>query len=364
MDIKPDNVLVFVHPSIPCGRWKISDFGLSRIKPSESSHIGTTSGGREASYRFSNTLAERYAGSFQPPEVERAKQRKERLIGPECDVWGHGCMLCLVVAYALGKEVLVQDFEDKRSRDGSGSKSNSHEYDFFYRDGGKSINPEVVSWLEDLRRKESLNEIWLGNCIQLIKDILQIEPSSRPSASLIRNRLLDDVVSKIKHAGRGSGFSTPSTVSPADSRFSIPTNANTATATPPLPSTTPYPTDHIKRFKPAFAKIKLPSKQHPIQTAISSYDGYLIFLFERSFYVASIAQLADSWSTTPSKLRGKTAYHYLHPRASGGLTWRRMVLSGSFMILSGWDSSTEERIVCIFMLCILQRSYPFFDMTN
>ena len=348
MDMKPDNILVFVHPSTPCGRWKISDFGLSRIKGSARGKTNTSSGAREASYRFSNTLARRYAGSFQPPEVGISKELNARIIGPECDLWGFGCALSLVVAYVFGKEDLVKDFQCQRSREKSGGKSKSHEHDFFYRDGGRKVNPEVMSWLQDHHRKEGQNEPWVGNCIQLIKDILQIEPSLRPVASVIRKRLLDEVVGRIRHTRRGSENSIPSTSSLADSRVSIHANTITENTRPSLPSSAPYPLEYIRCLKSTFAKIELPSER-PIQTAISSYNGFLVFLFEKSFFIASVAQLAESWNTTQSHLRAKTVDHYYHLEpALEQRKWRSMVLSGSFlMLLSGWDPSTKERVVRI-----------------
>lgn len=351
MDMKPDNVLVFYHPSTPCGRWKISDFGLSRIKPSKQTSDVSSSGARPASYRFSNTLAQRYPGTFQAPEIETAKKTKKRTIGPRCDIWGLGCILILVVAYALGREELVKEFDRERSRGRSNGKSKSLEYDYFYREGGRELKPEVTRWLEGRRHRDGRNEAWLESCIKLIKDILRIEPAMRPAASEIRKRILEEVVGKMGPKSPESDFSSPSTASLVESKSLTHTFTGTAPARSSLQAKIPYPLSDVRYLKSTFAKVKLPSGK-VVQTAISSCDGYLVFLFDRSFYAASVKRLETSqWSATPQSKRATNLDEYvLHETISEHLKWHTMVLSGSFLILSGWDASTKQRVVCATIL--------------
>lgn len=130
------------------------------------------------------------------------------------------------------------------------------------------------------------------------------------------------------------------------------TVTDTAPARTSLPAKIPYPLDHISYLKKFFTKVRLPSG-NVVQTAISSCDGYLVFLFDTSFYAASLKQLEDSqWSATPQSKRATDLDQYLlHETISGHLKWHTMVLSGSFLILSGWDASIKERVVCMPILC-------------
>ena len=89
-DLKPENILVVAEPGAPVGRWKITDFGLSRIKKATDPSTGTISYNHVPSVRASLTSPKRRRGTFQPPEIDKFG---EKVVGPKSDIWSLGCTL-------------------------------------------------------------------------------------------------------------------------------------------------------------------------------------------------------------------------------------------------------------------------------
>ncbi|KAG6985314.1 hypothetical protein G7Y79_00113g101690 [Physcia stellaris] len=170
-DLKPDNILVVAEDGAPVGRWKVTDFGLSGLKAAESkkSLTGTTSYDRISSVRASLTSPKRRRGTFQPPEIDKAG---EKVMGPRSDVWALGCILCLVLMYATGGDSEVEKFQKRRLRQKKTQRSSI------------DIGP--------LETKSRLG-VWTANCVEVIKKMLQIEPTRRPKAKLVEEWLFERV---------------------------------------------------------------------------------------------------------------------------------------------------------------------------
>lgn len=250
-DLKPSNILVFRPQSpddeYPVGMWKITDFGIARLKPKRSrkphtvheeptitpptsptrvthSSIGISSAEdvfynaevpdmlhpdeanhriadrarrfsiQSASSRFSlsKTEAKRDPGRFTAPEVVKLGEKQiDARLG---DVWSFACILSEVLVFSIDR-LLVKDFRDKcfeiNQRD-----------ERFYDEGTKQLKPGIMEWLENISKcRPAAATIWYRDCTQLIEKVLGAkDPGTRPAARDIRVEL-----HKIR---RGMGSST------------------------------------------------------------------------------------------------------------------------------------------------------------
>ncbi|KAH8592625.1 kinase-like domain-containing protein [Bisporella sp. PMI_857] len=109
MDLKLDNILVYLNSSSPVGCWKISDFGISSMSRREDIQITPTQPAlallevpspAQSLARITNTVrtnAKRPPGPFSAPEVELGNE-----VGRSSDIWSFGCILFQVLARAVG----------------------------------------------------------------------------------------------------------------------------------------------------------------------------------------------------------------------------------------------------------------------
>ena len=201
LDLKPENVLVAFPPDsraseAPVGRWKISDFGLSKVEEAvtEGRVIPVAKDDQAASMAPGNIARElsiqpptRGAGAFQPPEVQNTGPVK---VSTRRDVWSYGCILAMVLAFALKGPEEVK--EQTRKRDTSGVD------DFFYRRAHRhsrtpgpsphlsymidaEIKPPVRRWLEQAHRLAGEQHgQWIQHTSDLIFALLDVNVTSRP----------------------------------------------------------------------------------------------------------------------------------------------------------------------------------------
>ncbi|KAL2809085.1 kinase-like domain-containing protein [Aspergillus granulosus] len=125
LDLKPRNVLVYDAYDGDKEIWKITDFGLTRVRNQEHS---STAPGRE--------------GTYLPPECATPTGR----VTTQSDVWSFGCIFSLVVTYMLHGSRGVRKFTEKRGERPEG--------DSFYittRNSTPRISPAVTYWFDQLR---------------------------------------------------------------------------------------------------------------------------------------------------------------------------------------------------------------------
>lgn len=197
LDLKPENILVCfppdVHPdSCPVGQWKITDFGMAKVEESvirqeivpEHQEQDPAPGNvlRDISFQ----PPRRGEGAFQPPEVQTRDKAK---VSTRRDVWSFGCVLAMVLAYALGGPEEVAKQHQFRA---TGSD------DYFYKRGRQSraeprlpapnphrvqaeIKPNVQKWLEDAHLKRgAIHTQWICACSMLILSLLNVDVVQRP----------------------------------------------------------------------------------------------------------------------------------------------------------------------------------------
>ncbi|KAF2182450.1 hypothetical protein K469DRAFT_712032 [Zopfia rhizophila CBS 207.26] len=224
-DIKPENILVFYTDSAdkndkyPVGQWKIADFGLSKIKErrpkdeEQPTGLGASSNlldvdrarqmsrdtdltHRQRTTSVSRTIPKRHPGRYTAPEID--EKGKDQMDARSADVWGLGCVLTEVIAYAIDPGLVKEleyvceqpHFRDRR----------------FYDEETKKVKSQFLDWLSNLSGKSSKKEPttskWIADSVSLIKRILVEEPSDRPTAKTIRNELSGIYKSMSPHKGK------------------------------------------------------------------------------------------------------------------------------------------------------------------
>ncbi|KAG7005607.1 hypothetical protein G7Y79_00018g044140 [Physcia stellaris] len=384
-DLKPDNILVVAEDGAPVGRWKVTDFGLSGLKAAESkkSQTGTTFYDRISSVRASLTSPKRRRGTFQPPEIDKAG---EKVMGPRSDVWALGCILCLVLMYATGGDSEVEEFQRRRLRQKKTQRSSiEYEHDYFYRDN--SINPEVLAPLETKSRLG----VWTANCVEVIKKMLQIEPTRRPKAKLVEEWLFDRVVREIResdvsecsakapapptsleegtqqhHGGHDiSSFhehlALKTTLSSPDLGLPKP-EITTAQSVGPkygLKEWKPYPSIWNPTVSSSFVSFKLDG--HVSQTLLSDSAEYVAFLCKANVYVHTIMLLDEKprWVDRLDRLNKEEVKlsegTCLTIPAPENTVWRGMSFPGAYLALTGFNKEQQD-YVCIYNLSMISSS--------
>ncbi|KGO69019.1 hypothetical protein PITC_078440 [Penicillium italicum] len=200
MDIKPSNILVFLKNV--GGRqeavWKISDFGMSRLKlRSQGREREKDFGGwfvRSQKPRDATTSAasnRRGDGTYIGPE----SLSKNKAMRDKSDVWSLGCILSVVFTYLENGRHGVEEYGSIRL----GHRSADGFDRFFVTDplfGRPKINPAVTLWHDELIKKAKQRSPKEGKAVKsmldyLVHSVLQPEPSKRCNAQQLEDKLLD-----------------------------------------------------------------------------------------------------------------------------------------------------------------------------
>ncbi|KAJ9497557.1 hypothetical protein H2202_006981 [Exophiala xenobiotica] len=197
LDLKPENILVCfppdAHPdSCPVGQWKITDFGMAKI---EQSVVGQeiVQEHQEQDPAPGNVLRDlssqpptRGEGAFQPPEVQIIEKAK---VSTRRDVWSFGCVLAMVLAYALGGPEEVAKQHQSRA-------AGSDDYFYLRRRQPRTearisasilhrvqaeLKPEFQKWLDNApAMRNAIHAEWIGACSQLVLSLLNVDVVQRP----------------------------------------------------------------------------------------------------------------------------------------------------------------------------------------
>ncbi|EPE32291.1 Protein kinase-like (PK-like) [Glarea lozoyensis ATCC 20868] len=202
MDLKPENILIYRHPDHPLGVWKISDFGISRIKElgndqenqvqthiTPDGYLGIPKlGNLRKSPRnlTAHTHAARNSGSWTAPEFHSSPLD----VGRKSDVWPLGCILVLLCALSISP-LELSGLESDLDKLWKTSDYDVQNGDRFYRIGQRGdviLNPWVKTWTQNLSHHTS-GATYLKNCQKLILSALEIDPVRRISSTQLHNGL-------------------------------------------------------------------------------------------------------------------------------------------------------------------------------
>ena len=176
MDLKPANVLIVGDSRSNAGKWMLSDFGISSFKKAGNARVPDTPSIRDVGYSLGfQDMVVRGHGPYQPPEVDL-----ENVDGRKCDVWSFSCIMCDVLAFALGRTEAVYKLRNLRY---------NGDDDFFYRtkvpvrteidDSNTELKPQIVQWWGDLS-KDSSSPGWATDYVNILRKALKSKPSDRP----------------------------------------------------------------------------------------------------------------------------------------------------------------------------------------
>lgn len=181
MDLKPANVLLVSDPRLLAGKWMLSDFGVSSFDKATNARSDTPSIGdvglRFTSRGFQDRIV-RGHGPYQPPEVDL-----DNVDNRKCDVWSFSCVLCDILAFAVGRTKCVYALRDSRYGPND---------DYFYEinpptkrriktidDSNTNLKSQIVGWWDSLELEHSSAE-WVINYIKVLRKALKPKPSDRP----------------------------------------------------------------------------------------------------------------------------------------------------------------------------------------
>lgn len=224
MDLKPANILIEQDAGSLVGRWMVSDFGISVFKEeTQQPDPDFGSIGDYVSQVTMNTRPTRQEGTYQAPEVKLAENAfsqaarltpQQRGIGRKSDIWSFGCILSEVMAFSLGKEGLVRDFQIARKKHAGDDYFYSETFgqrSQYLKAAGHSnaplneyeVRPAVVGWLDQICLLWASAQNWVNCYVGTIRQILIVDTENRPDANELL-RLLKHVK---EHVGNSRGSS-------------------------------------------------------------------------------------------------------------------------------------------------------------
>ncbi len=220
MDLKPANILLVGDPQSPAGKWMLSDFGVSSFDKKTNARARDTPSIRDVGLRFTSRGLQdniiRGLGPYQPPEVDL-----ENVDSRKCDVWSFACVLCDVLAFAIGRKEAVYALRDFRF---------GPDDDYFYEtkaptkkriqtidSSNTELKSQIIDWWTALEGSSS-SPRWVINYIKVLREAMKPKPSDRPDIKDIvegLNRLAPSIKSQTNGA-LASDFETASTRSQTD----------------------------------------------------------------------------------------------------------------------------------------------------
>lgn len=184
MDLKPENILLVGDPLSPAGKWMLSDFGVSSFYKETNKKVSDTLSIRDVGPKLTSRGHQdrivRGHGPYQPPEVDL-----EKVDSRKCDVWSFSCVLCDILAFAIGKSEAVNALRESRYGPAD---------DYFYEetaptgktietidDSNTKLKSQIVQYWDHL---EGSSPRWVVDYIRVLRKALKPKPSDRPD---IRN---------------------------------------------------------------------------------------------------------------------------------------------------------------------------------
>ena len=185
LDLKPHNILV-VKCKDGVERWKITDFGISRVKLASkvevlvpglerTSTFGDIDLGRHFRRRkqpinsptaLASTENRRGEGTYLAPETVLIGDGR---VGAESDVWSFGCVFSLVITFIGSGPSGVLDFDEFRKHSGG-----NHFFETNQELDKAQVNPRVLEWFDRLRRsalrRDPVEGLIFGETIELLKN--------------------------------------------------------------------------------------------------------------------------------------------------------------------------------------------------
>lgn len=162
-DLKPKNILVQGTQLI------LADFGLSRMKSEEQ--------GSRSDFKFG-------LGDYLAPECQTLQGGFEKhRIGRGSDIWSFGCILAEMATFMESGSQGVENFAQRRKIKVGGFLTI-----YTFHAGDNNANDGVITHLDALERCTTSSVVQKG-LLYLIRDMLELQVSKRPTAAEVSARL-------------------------------------------------------------------------------------------------------------------------------------------------------------------------------
>lgn len=217
MDLKPANILLIGDPRLPAGKWMLSDFGVSAFDKATNAKVSDTPSIGDVGHKFtSRGLQDRIVrghGPYQPPEVDL-----EGVDNRKCDVWSLCCVLCDILAFAIGKTKAVRELRESRY---------GPDDDYFYEtnsptgekikeidESNTKLKSQIVEWWHRLERSSASSSArWVIDYIKVLRKALRPKPSDRAGIrEIVRglNELAPSIIAQANESLAKSSLLAPS----------------------------------------------------------------------------------------------------------------------------------------------------------
>lgn len=230
LDLKPQNILVFEREE-KHGRdgnevWKISDFGISKIK-----HVKRrdSDGQPTHSVSFLNGIFRprkpdadpssgvdnsRYGGTYAAPEARLNTDKVTR----KSDVWSLGCVFALLLTFLDNGSKGIKEFEEARIRDRDNDRFSESNVPMVGTEAVDVLHPSVGTWLGRLVVRAKGRSEAEGTAVANISTYLQTKmlltrPEKRNPAKDVKKKMMG-VHTYITAAFEG--VHKPTTVAPTE----------------------------------------------------------------------------------------------------------------------------------------------------
>lgn len=375
-DLKPENILVEWSTEavstvpgstldLPVGRWKISDFGISVVNSLDTvaGQTGFAAGQHLTPgdvIREKSMKPPRDSGPFQAPEMQKNKGLR---VSTSSDMWSFGCIVTMILAFALGGPEKVRELYKCRSE--------AYSDDYFYTDtpaDAPVVKSEIKKWLSDQVDADiyKTHREWISKCHELIHGLLSIDKHRRLKNA--GERLLEiGVLIENLPKGERRQLWVPEPIQPQQGSGELitqePNNAvvrehtsrslaltvpRLLTQYPPLGDQAPF--QLLNTPEPStFAGLEVPT--NVTQTALSSCGSRVAFLSPTAVYVYVLDRLhqqKERWSSQKAAKRIEKnpieqSFQSFHCHKTR--QWTSVLLAGHFIALASTSRHSNDYTV-------------------
>lgn len=208
LDLKPENILVFERDE-PNGQhgnyiWKISDFGISKIKHCKRRGSHESSGHHvsflEMIFRpkkpFDDPNASsgvdnsRYGGTYAAPEARLESHKVTR----KSDVWSLGCIITLVLTFLDSGKIGIADFSDSRLQGRDNDRFFETNLPVIGTKAVGELHASVPKWLDGLVANAHERSELEGKAVEktsqyVLESMLQADQEKRHDARQVEDKL-------------------------------------------------------------------------------------------------------------------------------------------------------------------------------